>query len=351
MPFFTPPPRNLACLLALGAFLGISPMLSALSDSTLDLVNKLKNKVNVAETGQLEPARSESKPDSELNAPPPMVTPLPSEPAPAIKPVEREPEPVLIPEEEAAPAKKKEKRSKKKKSEKAASTEENLPGKEPTKTQTSSESEPNSGPGPKPAHPQRNTESQPAPEPGKNTLRTSEASDLIKHIMEKLATVRDGHKPGQTQNRPGKPSAAPAEETAVDISSDYPAPATKPALVQPQPAPKPVQPPAPVPVSRPVLATGGERSFGELSDEELIQYAKEHVWSSEKSRKHNPPPTPPYRPKKKTTKAEPAKADAKALAAKTSTKSATVKTASKDTKSAKKATTTETKKSTKKKGT
>ncbi|MBF0500552.1 MAG: hypothetical protein HQM09_10505 [Candidatus Riflebacteria bacterium] len=48
------------------------------------------------------------------------------------------------------------------------------------------------------------------------------------------------------------------------------------------------------------LQLHGYRSFSELSDEELIKYAKENVWSSERSRKHSPPPTPPSHPKKKT---------------------------------------------------
>ncbi|NLI76903.1 MAG: hypothetical protein GX442_10735 [Candidatus Riflebacteria bacterium] len=50
----------------------------------------------------------------------------------------------------------------------------------------------------------------------------------------------------------------------------------------------------------------GHRTFGEISDEELVQFAQEYVWRPEKSKKHNPPPTPPYRPKKKDTAAKPA---------------------------------------------
>ncbi|MBF0406284.1 MAG: hypothetical protein HQM10_02935 [Candidatus Riflebacteria bacterium] len=36
---------------------------------------------------------------------------------------------------------------------------------------------------------------------------------------------------------------------------------------------------------------GDYRSFGELSDEELIKYAKENLWDKKKSKSHNPPPT------------------------------------------------------------
>jgi hypothetical protein len=54
-------------------------------------------------------------------------------------------------------------------------------------------------------------------------------------------------------------------------------------------------------VGIPKANTGEFRSFGEVSDEELIQYAKDHVWTPEKSRKHHPPWTPPSKSKKKTT--------------------------------------------------
>lgn len=46
-------------------------------------------------------------------------------------------------------------------------------------------------------------------------------------------------------------------------------------------------------------AVASHRTFGEISDEELVQFAQEYVWRPEKSKKHNPPPTLPYRPKKK----------------------------------------------------
>lgn len=90
-----------------------------------------------------------------------------------------------------------------------------------------------------------------------------------------------------------------------------------PPVSQPQPvvaAEKPAQQPIPA-VDAPIPATtaaGSARSFGELSDAELIQYAHENMWSKEKSRKHNPPITPPSKPKKK-------KKDVKEPAAKAST--------------------------------
>jgi len=71
-------------------------------------------------------------------------------------------------------------------------------------------------------------------------------------------------------------------------------------------------------------AGGSARSFGELSDAELIQYANDHMWTQEKSRKHNPPYTPPSKPKKK-------KGD-KEKAAAASTKKAAKKTGSSTTK-------------------
>lgn len=46
-------------------------------------------------------------------------------------------------------------------------------------------------------------------------------------------------------------------------------------------------------------AADSARSFGELTDAELIQYAQEHMWPQEKSRKHSPPWTPPAKSKKK----------------------------------------------------
>ena len=73
-------------------------------------------------------------------------------------------------------------------------------------------------------------------------------------------------------------------------------------------------------------AAGSARRFGELSDAELIQYAQEHMWTEEKSRKHNPPWTPPSKPKKK--KGDKQKADA------TSTKSGSKKTGTPQTKAA-----------------
>lgn len=59
-----------------------------------------------------------------------------------------------------------------------------------------------------------------------------------------------------------------------------------------------VQPPSAARAQAPAPA-GSARSFGELTDAELIQYAQDHMWSKEKSRKHNPPWTPPSKPKKK----------------------------------------------------
>lgn len=50
--------------------------------------------------------------------------------------------------------------------------------------------------------------------------------------------------------------------------------------------------------SPPPPRADGHRTFADLSDDELIQYAKEHVWSKEKSKKHNPPWTPPSKPSK-----------------------------------------------------
>ncbi|HOT29518.1 MAG TPA: hypothetical protein PLU72_15170 [Candidatus Ozemobacteraceae bacterium] len=85
------------------------------------------------------------------------------------------------------------------------------------------------------------------------------------------------------------------------------------------PADLPVAPTASAAIAAPATAdtpqatanapagAGSGRSFGELSDAELIQYAQDHMWSQEKSRKHNPPWTPPSKPKKK--KDEKQKAD------------------------------------------
>ncbi|OQA07903.1 MAG: hypothetical protein BWY66_01217 [bacterium ADurb.Bin374] len=82
---------------------------------------------------------------------------------------------------------------------------------------------------------------------------------------------------------------------------------------------------SPVDAAQPAAGESA-RSFGELSDAELIQYANEHMWSKEKSRKHNPPYTPPSKPKKKQ-KDEKEKANA------ASTKKPVKKTGSPTTKS------------------
>ncbi|HNV68828.1 MAG TPA: hypothetical protein PKO06_03960 [Candidatus Ozemobacteraceae bacterium] len=292
-----------------------------LSDSTLSLVQQLKSKVNTSES----PAPTGSKPALELNAPPPIVSPVPSQPEPAIKPQTQptaEPAPALS-EETERPAKKKRDRRKKETPTsvaKPAETERKPAVEEPKQP------EPVFGPGPNQARTQRDR-AEPAPTiPRQESPRTSEASEMVKHIMEKLATVKQGRQPAGAKDK-GKPAAAPKEESAINITSDYsapvteakptPAPAAAPALT-PAPAPAPAAPQPPT-VKAPA-SHGIERSFGELSDDELIQYAKEYVWSSEKSRKHNPPPTPPYRPKKKNT-------DAKADKSKTQTKTSSDKVA------------------------
>lgn len=292
---------SLSCLLAAGSLLIGATSSFALSDSALSLVNQLKSKINTSETA---PAPEAAKPSVELNSPPPVVTPVPATPEPVVKP-----EPAQEPDKTPARDKDKPIRQKRDHRKKEAPA---IP--EPTKKRsaesTAQETASSFGPGPKPAHPAREQAEPAAVAPRPETVRTSEASDMVRHIMEKLAKLKQGHQPDSLENSKTAPSRK--EESAVNITSDYsaPLPLTTP---KPMPAPAPVIAPTPAPATKPDISHNINRSFGELSDEELIQYAQEYVWSAEKSRKHNPPPTPPYRPKKKATdgKSDKAKASTK----------------------------------------
>ncbi len=143
-------------------------------------------------------------------------------------------------------------------------------------------------------------------------------------IVAEPATV-EKQKADEKKNR--KPAVSQSEKKARAPKQ------VKPASEKQKKASKPLPPPAAPPVA-PVVsvatnavetattvvqtppAAGSARSFGELSDAELIQYAHDHMWSKDKSRKHNPPWTPPSKPKKKKgdkQKADtaPAKSDSK----------------------------------------
>ncbi|HOY67551.1 MAG TPA: hypothetical protein PLP29_11710 [Candidatus Ozemobacteraceae bacterium] len=152
------------------------------------------------------------------------------------------------------------------------------------------------------------------------------AAPNMQDVLEKLETLRKRLEQGSPKNRSKK---TPADAGKSDSTSTLKAPPKAPK------APKAPEPPAPAVLEAPAAAptaaepavqeprqpaAGTARQFGELTDAELIQYAHEHVWSSEKSRKHNPPVTPSAKSKKKSKdgksdKAAPSKAGSKKPAA------------------------------------
>ncbi|MFZ2959395.1 MAG: hypothetical protein WA705_21110 [Candidatus Ozemobacteraceae bacterium] len=153
------------------------------------------------------------------------------------------------------------------------------------------------------------------------------SSDLIKRIMQKLDAVKGTHKP-RSENSGSEGKSGPAllseihkREKELKILSEPPKIAES------------SSPAAPSIGASATLQLRGTRSFGELSDEELIQYARENVWSSDRSKSHNPPPTPPYRPKKAKVKAGTAKASSQKSEGKSAVKKdSSEKSNSKDTK-------------------
>ena len=236
----------------------------ALSDKALSLIGELKNKTSSESTLE-KPIDTTHEPD--LNAAPPVLPPPTPEPTVPknVKPVKPAPAAASPGEmqtgdpDSAPPAKQKSRKSRKNQEEKKASEE-----------------------------PEKAAPTKAAPP----SLRSSEASELIKRIMEKLDSTRRSIA-GTVGSEIKK-----ANEPKPKIDSTAPKTAK---ITSVKPADS-----AAIPAN--TGSSSGQRSFGELTDEELIQYARDHVWSSEKSRRHNPPWTPPSKSSsKKKKKAETAK--------------------------------------------
>lgn len=120
-----------------------------------------------------------------------------------------------------------------------------------------------------------------------------EMSNLLKRLRDKVG-----------KNPSDKDQTSGSQVMEIGKRKDSPEPEK---AVTENRVPPPETPRKPTPKAAPITSEAdsppppradGHRTFADLSDDELIQYAKEHVWSKEKSRKHNPPWTPPSKPSK-----------------------------------------------------
>jgi len=237
--------------------LGIGAPSQGLSDKGRNLLEELKTKL-APKTDAPSPASipSASDPATAIEqAQPPVVTP------PAVVPVQVAPtevEPAL-----EKPKKKEKKRKSKEPKEVKESVSPSSAAAEPKPSSSQSQKTDNS------------------------SSHSSDMSSMIKSIKEKME-----------KNKSEKDSASEAQ---AEGSVKDPTESSKKAMVQPPAKPSATNSEPPAGKAEPAktsLSAGDGRSFGELSDDELIRYAQEHVWASEKSRRHNPPWTPPSKPKK-----------------------------------------------------
>jgi len=149
----------------------------------------------------------------------------------------------------------------------------------------------------------------PAIETPSDKLAGKKADTDMQEVLDKLEALRKRLETGPSKNR--KKGNEKPEKSLKQQEPPKKPQAPEIATVTPEArAPEPVSLAKPISETAVSPVSGSARSFGELSDAELIQYAQEHVWSAEKSRKHNPPVTPSAKSKKKKkeVKQAPAKA-------------------------------------------
>ncbi|HNW33461.1 MAG TPA: hypothetical protein PKM25_00880 [Candidatus Ozemobacteraceae bacterium] len=165
----------------------------------------------------------------------------------------------------------------------------------------------------------------PAIETASDKLAGKTSEPDMQEVLDKLEALRKRLEAGPSKDRKKKDDKLAPPLKLQEPPKTTRAPET--AAVKPE---KREQEPEPQAVLQHEASTssvpGSARSFGELSDAELIQYAQEHVWSAEKSKKHNPPATPSAKTKTKKKKKEgkeaPAKSSAKSAAKPSPKKSA-----------------------------
>jgi hypothetical protein len=270
----------LFCSLTFGCclFLVAQPAL-ALTENGRSLLDDLRSKVGKSTvTSSLEtemPRSTQPDPSRPKASPAPSLAPTPAETASPVDPVSATPTPSALstlPDnpslEESNPDEPKPKDSPAKKA------------KKPAKSESQGSDASLKGPAATPA------KAKSADLPSQN----GRMGGLVQNLREKLENRDHDHSPGSQIKESGKPRLSKPEPISPRAS-----PVSPPVTV----APVKEEVKTMVADAAPPSKGGGPRSFAELTDEELIQYAEEHVWSSEKSRKHHPPPTPPYRPKKK----------------------------------------------------